>query len=176
MEHEFPDLRIRWSPSAACWQVEQRVGRAAFDPVPLRDTPEDDRWIRAKDGYALVMEITPRPEFKCYDCGFWLTAPHCQTKEVRCDYCLNHRRLDGRHWAGWWPFTEALLTHLRKTDPRRTDYVELSHRHDEANRRLLEARRRKADADSEALWLDNYNQITETEQVGYTRRVFGETN
>src|SRR5687767_7794014 len=59
-------FRIRWSLRKGAWHIEQRVGRAAL--APLRIAEWDDSLIRARDGYALVMEVRPGTTMPCPFC------------------------------------------------------------------------------------------------------------
>jgi hypothetical protein len=159
---EFPDYRVRWSIRKGMWQVEQSFGRGALPPVRIDDGAHDDL-IRARDGYWLVMEFLPGDRFACpavlsqYPrtvCGWTLRAPTRKRAEVKCPACRKAGR-DGRTVAGFYPFDEALLDDLRRTNPLTWGVVKHNGKvqtraaleADRANELLLrEAERRQRDA------------------------------
>lgn len=166
LEREFPDLRIRWSHKRQAWHVEQRVGRAALDPI--RIDPDDDRLITARDGYWFVLEVKPAQEVDCPGgCGAKLKVPELTWKEVKCLRCELWGK-DPFYMMGYFPLGEALLDHLRYTDPRRGAIKELAKKADEANQKLLDQRKRDLHNEIEAATKDSFNKVFGIPQVGYT--------
>ena len=144
LHKEFPEYRVRWSLKNERWQVEQKVGRGAL-PGTYPEDKFDDGTIRAAEGYWLILEVSPRSETKCPDCGFFFQLPMLEIKETRCDYCIS-RGLDGRTMLGYFPLGEALLEQLRKTDPKRDGIQKLAKRMDAKNKKKLEQVRKDADS------------------------------
>jgi DNA-directed RNA polymerase subunit RPC12/RpoP len=118
LEREFQGLlRIRWSEKRREWHIEQKVGRGIFTP-PKAVEVEDDRWIRARDGYAFFAAVQSTPHRRCPECHLMMDVPQCAFREVRCDYC-GFKGLSGRLVLAYFPLGEKLLEHLRKHDPYR---------------------------------------------------------
>lgn len=118
LEREFQGrLRLRWSKRRKEWHLEERVGRGIFAP-PRRVEPDDDRVIRARDGYSFIAAIQPKDTRGCPECHLPIRVPHLKFKEVRCEYC-GFRGLSGRLVLAYFPFSHALLEHIRKHDPLR---------------------------------------------------------
>lgn len=108
-------LRIRWSLVEGAWHIEQQVGRAAALP-PLGNNPWRDDWIRANDGYSLVMVVQPFPDMACPVCQATVTAPFLESAEILCTRCRRNGS-DARHMAAYFPLGPALLDHLRAISP-----------------------------------------------------------
>lgn len=164
-ESEFPQYRIRWSLKKKCWLIEQHCGRAALSP--LRIDAHDDSLIRARDGFWLVMEIQPGDRMSCPRCGNIISVMTRKFGENRCENCIQHKR-DGRVVAGFFPFCEGLLEHLRRTDPMRGATARLAKEADAQNQKILEMLRRKTSNTVEAGTKDAFNRIMGIQSVGYT--------
>lgn len=160
-------LRIRWSPKREAWHIEQQVGRAASPPY--RIDPYDDSLIRAKDGYAFVMEVRPGDRMPCPACRTELKVPMMETAEVRCGYCKMQGR-DARIRAAYYPLGELLIDYLRKIDPERGATKELADEADRANRALLAAQERNVMNSVEAAGKQDFTNIMGIQSVGYTGR------
>lgn len=151
--HEFPDYRIRWSLREDRWHLEQKCGRGAL--APFRIDPADDSYVRARDGYWLVMAIQPGPRMACpgvvqrtprQHCNTTLSVPIGKSKEVVCSVCKKSGR-DGRTITSYWPLDETLLEHLRYTDPLRGGTTKQKLASDKRNAQLLiEADKARQDA------------------------------
>ena len=115
LARDCPHLRVRWSLKRQTWQVEQQVGVAQALP-PIRIDEGRDDLIRARDGYAFVMEVAPGDRVPCPKCGLTVKLPHLETREVPCTYCRGKGR-DATVIGGYWPLGDALLQHLRRTNP-----------------------------------------------------------
>lgn len=163
LESEFPGYRVRWSLKNERWAVEQQVGRGAL-PGSYPEDKWDDGTIRAAEGYWLILEVSPRSETKCPECGFFFKLQHLKIAEAKCDYCIS-RGLDGRYMLGYFPLGEALLNQLRKTDPKRDGIQKLAKRMDAKNKRILEQVRRDADSALMDGLLDNKKQVFEIPSV-----------
>jgi hypothetical protein len=159
LRKEFPEYRVRWSLKNERWQLEQQVGRGAL-PGTYPEDKFDDGTIRAAEGYWLILEVSPRSETKCPDCGFFFQLPHLKITEARCEYCIS-RGLDGRTMLGYFPLGEALLQQLRKTDPKRDGIQKLAKRMDAKNKLKLDQARKDADALLNDALLDNKYDVFE---------------
>lgn len=178
---EFPDYRVRWSLQKDCWQIEQRVGRGALPA--MRIDPTDDSLIRARDGYWLVMEFQPGDRMACpaiterfplQRCGGTMKVSHREARETICRYCRLKGR-DGRTMASYWPFGEALLEHLRWSDPLRGGTTRQREETDVRNKALMrEAERRQADAMTSLDYVD-YRWLTGIPTAGHSRRQIDHT-
>lgn len=102
----------------------------------------------------------------CPQCNLPLKVPELRFKEVRCEHCIRRGR-DGRILAGYFPLGEALLEHLRRTDPLRGAIERLSQEADKHNQRLLESRAREV-ANTIDATRDDYPFISGIKQVGFT--------
>lgn len=168
LEREFPGYRIRWSQATSRWNLEQKIGRAAdLEQAAVIDDPFDDNWIRARDGYWLIMEIAPGTTTKCPDCGFELKLAENRAKEVLCGYCRS-RGEEGVHWIYFFHLGEVLLDHLRKTDPRRGMTKAIVQRADRINKALIADRIRKRDNIVEEQMKGNFTQLFQIPTVGLT--------
>jgi hypothetical protein len=165
LKQEFPDLRIRWSKKQSSWQIEQKVGRGALAPFRLNET--DDRYIRARDGFWLVCQVTPGDRIPCPECFLPLSVPHLSFKEVKCENCVSKGK-DGRVSAGFFPLSTALLEHLRETDPRRDAIRKMAEKADKANALLMEQKARERHNEIEAITLDYFNEMFAIQSVGYS--------
>ncbi len=153
---DCPHLRVRWSPRRAMWQIEQQVGRAAL--LPIRIEEGDDSLRRSCDGYALVMEVAPSDRVSCPRCCLPITLPHLETREVPCAYCRS-RGIDTTVIAGYWPLGEALLQHLRRTNPfrqtREGDAIDVQRAAaDHANERAADIEQKDYSQLHQDLWFD----------------------
>jgi len=162
---EFPDYRIRWSFQKNCWLIEQKCGR---NTVPtFRVDRNDDRLIRMRDGYWLVMELQPGDRMACPTCGHDMKVAHERWAESTCQLCLKNGR-DGRAMAGYFPFGPRLMDHIRKTDPLRGGTERARKEQDLANQRREEAQERATSNIVEAGTKADFNHIFDIQSVGYT--------
>lgn len=166
LRKEFPDLRIRWSQRRRSWQIEQQVGRGALSPSAYSRL--NDQLIRAKDGYWLVCEVQSGDRMQCPKCGNGpLRVPQLHFAEIRCNACMS-QGYDGRYMAGYFPLGNALLEHLRETDPRRGAIQRMAKQADLANQKLLESQIRQRNNAIEAITKEEFNQLFGIQSVGYT--------
>jgi hypothetical protein len=135
-------LRIRWSVVEGAWHLEQQVGRGAALP-PLGANPWRDDWIRANDGFALVMVVQPRPDMHCPVCDATVQAPYLECAEVFCARCRRNGS-DARHMAAYFPLGDALLAHLRSISP-----LLANQRHRVAQEEALLQRRKRWEEEAE---------------------------
>lgn len=157
-------LRIRWSPTSRAFQIEQKVGRAASPPYRIDEG--DDSLVRARDGYAFVLEVTPGDRIVCTRCGAKLSVPHLKFAQVRCIRCKLLGE-DSRYMVGYFPLGEALLQHLRRIRPEQDPYQRTTKAIDARNRALLAARERELSRTNEAIAKDTWGYVTERQQIGY---------
>lgn len=113
-------LRVRWSLKRHCWQIEQRIGRAAL--APFRIDEADDSMIRARDGYSLVMSIAEGTNFPCPTCGQDIKLPVREMRDVRCKRCASGKR-DESFAGGFFPLDDLFIEHLKMSDPTRFDQL-----------------------------------------------------
>lgn len=166
LKKEFPDLHLRWSSKQGCWMVEQQVGRGALPPFRF-DSDTDDRYVRAKLGRWLVCQVSPGDRIPCPECHLELPVPHLKFAEVTCGNCLRKGK-DGRVTAGYFPLSNALLDHLRRTDPRRDAIRRLAAEADAANEKMLEEKSRQVRNDVQAITLEDFNKMFGIQSVGFT--------
>lgn len=120
LEREFQGrLRARRSAETGDVQIEERVGRGIFDPPTARTHRESDRWIRARDGYTLVMAIKPGDRMACSACGLTVKVPVLRMAEAPCPYCRNAKKRDSTAFVGFYPLGWTLIDHLKNIDPLR---------------------------------------------------------
>lgn len=168
LEREFQGrLRCRWSPRRSVWVIEEKVGRAALPPVRVAE--EDDGMVRARDGYALVLTVTPGDRQPCPACGLTLKVPHLEFSEVECPRCKAERAPRvGRVRAAYFPLDpgSCLLDYLHRIDPLRGGGIEALKAADQAAERFQR--------DRDARFQDGLNQtlfdaaIHQIPKVGYT--------
>jgi hypothetical protein len=112
------EYRVRWSPRKETYCIEQQVGTAKID-IP-RAAADIDTWQRAKDGYGLVCEISPRTMMKCLQCRTRLAVPELKWGEVKCDTCRSSKNYNTAvYYVAYFPLCERLLQHLESTSPKR---------------------------------------------------------
>lgn len=162
---EFPEYRIRWSFKKRCWHIEQHCGRNVLPPFRVETT--DDRMIRARDGFWLVMEVQPGDRMPCPRCDNTLYVPIMKFGEARCENCIMHGR-DGRTACGYMPFTSVMLDHLRRTDPLRGGTQRLAAEADAANQQMLKDAAKRTHDIVEAGTKDAFSRIVGIPSVGYT--------
>lgn len=108
--------RVRWSNRSQTYQIEQQVGRGLFE---LSADPDDDVSVRARDGYFLVMAVSPSPRVKCEECGFYTEElPALKPISVTCAYCQK-RGVHTHLQCAYFPLGDRLLEWLEKTSPKR---------------------------------------------------------
>jgi hypothetical protein len=154
-------LRIRWSRQLNQWQIEEKVGRASMPATPR--SPKDN-WIRAHDGYSLVLTVAPGDREQCQGCGNVVRLPTFDFAETKCDVCGKLTR------SCYWPLTDILLEHLRKIDPLRDGPSRLRDEADAATKAAAIARQKQASNAIKDLTMDQINQIGGNFSVGYTGR------
>ena len=178
---EFPGYRVRWSLKKACWQLEQPVGSGSLPP--LRIDQHDDSLIRASDGYWLVMEFQPGDRMPCPGivqvyprliCGATLKVPHKVAKETICQACRKAGR-DGRTIAVYWPFGEALLEHLRYSDPLRDGTRRQSRSADATNAKIIRDGEWAASNALTSIDAVDYRWLSDIPAAGVTRRKIDHT-
>lgn len=169
-------LRIRWSNRNHRFLVEEKLAPGQLIEPPQRpdgtwDT-ENDEWIRVRDGYARVMEITPGTLTRCPGgCGLELRVPFHKIAEVRCARCKSWG-LDGRYVLGFFPLNEDLLSRLRRLNPVHGQIREFVRELDAQNARLIAQRDREFSNHTEAMGKEFFPQMFEIQSVGYTGKEF----
>lgn len=177
LEREFGGrLRLRWSNQRRTYQVEVQCGRRNYD-IPLFN-PQDDDKVRAREGYARVMEILPRPTFECPvrvsqepnapRCGVKLAVPMRQRVEITCRNCREHGR-DGRTRAEYWPLDDRLLDRLKQIDPKRQWAHQQVREMDLENQRVEMRHEMDALNEVDAMNFDLYPYIAGIPQFGYAK-------
>jgi hypothetical protein len=124
-------IRVRWSDRTRTFHVEGRSHRGLTDfPMPpgldkaqearVLDMFYDD-FLRARDGYQLIMEVQPGRRMKCprNGCHVTLQVPLNKTAEVPCWYCKSIG-YDGRYIATYFDLeSDTFIERLRYLDPER---------------------------------------------------------
>jgi hypothetical protein len=122
LDEEFGGrFRVRWSEKRKTFQVEYKVERGqALEPPPIDENGRfdtyDDDYIRARDGYDFIVEVTSGDRMACPKDGLTIRLTPMQMKEHRCDYCTLKGR-DGRVSVVYFPLNHILIEHLRFIDP-----------------------------------------------------------
>lgn len=163
LEREFQGrLRARWSAQSREYHIEQKVGRGLFAPPRRNEDTEGDRWIRARDGYELVMRIRLGDRMPCPKCGLTLKVPVLQIRETVCGHCQSKKR-DGRMFAAYFPLGRLLIEHLYTIDPHRDAHKRQLAEADANNAKLQEG-------DDGGLLYDVLHDelMTQIPKVGYT--------
>jgi hypothetical protein len=105
---------------------------------------------------------------QCPTCkGGPLKVPRLKFAEVRCPWCMEQGR-DGRTLAGYFPLGQALLEHLRETDPRRDAITRMTAEADKANELLLQQSIRERNNQIEAATKEDFNRFFGIQSVGWT--------
>jgi len=156
--------RLRWSDATHTWNVEQQVARATEVPVEGGDP---DLAIRARDGYALVLQFSPSKTMRCPECRSLIELPILDIAEVRCDHCASRPDLyDRQMWfTGYFPLGERLLTYLERTAPKRGDAW--AKEMDEENKRVINNINKRSGNLIEAIAADYWKQVAQIQQIGY---------
>ena len=122
LQEEFNGrFRIRWSQKLKEFQIEQKVFTGQIMPPPFDENKGEydtysDEWVRASDGYFLVMSIRNGDRMPCPVCGLTVKVPIMETRESHCQGCIEHGR-DGRYVAAYYPLNHVLIEHLHDIDP-----------------------------------------------------------
>lgn len=158
------DHRLRWSSAQQAWCIEQRVGNGVWDLPLSTDPAESDRTTRARDGYALVCTVQPRPFIVCETCHFPIPVPELKIGEVRCAACKVAGRQPISKFVGYFPLCERLLQRLERDSARRSR--EWRREMDEQNAARAAAKQRAYDNDTEDILREHFNRIANIPQVG----------
>lgn len=127
-------LRIRWSFIEGAWHIEERLPRRAVRPPTGLNRYRDD-YVRAADGYGLVMRVHPGTKAPCPVCHLDVSLPVMETAEVTCTNCTRKGR-DGKFWGAYFPLGECLIDHLRLCSPEGQDQIARVRRESEAGETL----------------------------------------
>ena len=160
LKKQLPHLRVRWSRQADMWHIEQKVARSV--QLPLYVSEWDDRAIRARDGYAFVVAITNGDRVGCPRCRAEVHVPVLRMQQAICPRCR------AAFAAAYYPLADALLEHLRYTDPYRGGSERQIHEIDVHNERREYRKRRDAMNEAGAVAADLFPQLHQIPQVGYT--------
>lgn len=156
------EYRLRYSSLTSTWNIEQKIGRGVWE-LPANDW--DDTAIRARDGYALVCSVHPRPFLICPECNLQVPLPHLTIGEAHCHYCEARTGTNVSYFAGYFPLCERLIQRLERTSPKRA--AEWRKEMNEKNRILRQQQDRDYDNETEAILADYYNRVMDRPQVGY---------
>lgn len=160
LQKQLPGLRIRWSRQGSMWHIEQKIARTV--QLPFYVSEWDDRAIRARDGYAFVVAITNGDRIGCPRCKAEVHVPTLQMRQSTCKAC------GSSFHAAHYPLADALLEHLRYTDPYRGGNERQVREMDLSNERLQLSKRRDALNEIDAVGRDLFPQLHGIPQVGYT--------
>jgi ribosomal protein L37AE/L43A len=146
------------------WFIEQKVAR----PTPLRRhvDEQDDIGIRARDGYAFVMAITQGDRMECPKCHLTTHVPVMRMKEAKCEHCNASFR------AVHYPLGDALLEHLRYSDPFRGGTERIERELLNADQARERAKARELRNEVEAATKDLARPLMGIPYVGYTGKEF----
>lgn len=154
------NYRLRRALTNDRWCIEQKVD-------VVHDYPgSDDRQVRLRDGYHLVLDCNDHCAVECPNCFRLVELPVFEKAEFWCPMCeVAGYRV--RFVDGYFPLVDKTLLYLERTHPRRgrawADEIEAdNHRHAKAGRRDMHNV-------AEDLALDAWNRISGVCQVGYTK-------
>jgi hypothetical protein len=165
------DYRLRWSPAKQMWSIEQKVDWTHEYPGWVSDW--DDEAIRARDGFAMVCEVSPRPFLVCEGCGQKIPLPELTRAEVRCAFCKE--KGEKEYYVGaFFPLCEKLLQRLEYTSPRRGPQWKADM--DIHNRKLVTTAKQDQANHLESIMRNEGGRILGIPSVGYTGKVFGGQN
>ena len=152
--------RLRWSAATGRWQIEHKVGR-------VRDYPgTDDKTIRLRDGYHLVLDTPVRDYALCPKCSSKLPLTPYERQEIRCSTCA--ARGNRAHVIdGYFPLTEGTLQYLEHYHPRRGDL--LRREMAEQNLQVERSKWRSAELTAEAIAAEDWRRVFGIPRVGYTK-------
>lgn len=162
-------LRIRWSDAKNEFHIEQQVGRAALPPRYIG--LEDDRGIRARDGYHFILSVKAGNHVPCRTCNFTCPVPELRTGEIKCSRCGFQGRRATKEFGGYWPLNDLLIDYLKGIDPERDGHLRASKEQDLANARVELSRKRNIFNTVEAAAYDDKYQLFGTPFSGYTGKV-----
>lgn len=163
--------RIRWSDRLHTFQLEQKIQTGQVDLMPPVDEDgtydtHSDRWVRARDGFAYIMALTPGDRMPCPLCNLTLKVPVMKTGETHCERCIAQGK-DGKYVAAYFPFNHIFIEHLRKIDP----YSDLPYRQYQAMKQRDQSRmgnlKRQALDNAGDATLDDKLQVFEIPHTGY---------
>jgi hypothetical protein len=160
LQKQLPHLRVRWSRQGEMWHIEQKAARRV--ELPFYVSEYDDRAIRARDGYVFVVAITDGDRIGCPRCKAEVHVPVLQMRQATCPRCR------AAFHAAFYPLADALLEHLRYTDPYRGGVERQMSEIDIHNERRDYRKRRDALNEAGAVAADLFPQLHQIPQVGYT--------
>lgn len=152
------DIRVRWSPVRNRWQIERR-GRNVSSSTDPKD--RFDTWVRSATGFYRITECSPGSLVECSHCGKDYSQPFMTLNAAKCPKC------GAQELVMNWPLGEALLEHLRKTDPERDGLARMWEdlERDEARKLASDERIKKGMA--EAIWKEEFTRIFQIQSRGY---------
>jgi hypothetical protein len=159
-------LRVRFSQERKAWHIEQRVRRGlfpGFKPTKSRSgkvkwDESVDRYVQARDGVVLIMEVATGTNTDCPVCKKPLKVPYYTTSVVTCLFC----KLQGKQSHTplvYFPLNDDLLAYLRKIDPENPASARLAEDQDRANEALEREQDARAWLATEAAFEDDYRRV-----------------
>jgi hypothetical protein len=175
LQEEFGDrLRLRESKAEEAYVLEQRTHRGKFTPARRKDPTNhsgllpvelDDKFIRARDGYDLILTVTKGTATKCPKCFLPMKVPTMKFGEVGCENCRTRGRRY-RYIRAFYPLGESLLDHIKSIAPERGTTVSRVKSDDAAQAKSIEDGFKDANNTlGDALFEEAIRQIP---KVGYT--------
>lgn len=159
LERDFRgDIRVRWSPVRNRWQVERR-GRNVSSSTDPKD--RFDTWVRSATGYYRVLETSPGSLVECSYCSKDYSQPFMTLQAAKCPRCGKQELVMN------WPLGDALLEHLRKTDPERDGLARMWADLEKSEAREVDSRERAQRATGEAIWKEEFTRLFDIQSRGY---------
>jgi len=159
LERDFRgDIRVRWSPVRNRWQVERR-GRDIASSTDPKD--RFDTWVRSATGYYRVLETSPGSLVECSYCQKDYSQAFMTLKAALCPRCGKQELVMN------WPLGDALLEHLRKTDPERDGLSRMWNDLLAEEAFQEESQLRDAHNTGEAIWKEEFTGLFEIQTRGY---------
>ena len=168
--------RFRWSTFRRVWQLEYKTRSAVLPPVRIRETEFDaDDLIRYTDGYELVFSMQPSPRMACPRCGLALPVPVKRFAEAECEYCQTLKR-DGRYAAGYFPWGDDLIQHIRRISAELTWRDNTKRMFDEKNKQREQLQMDGASREGAAVLRDEWGKMVDIPRVSFGgMKRFGES-
>lgn len=155
LTHRFDGrFRVRWSVASKEYHLEQKVGRAFWQTLPI--DPADDGRVRQRDGYVLTARVRPGDRVGCKYCGTTLKVPVRAFKEVKCFSCGQSNSV-----LGYFPLDDLLLDYIQELE-RGVDAKAF----DRENRDAVEARHKAASDAALYGFSNNWHRIRGNPRVG----------
>jgi len=182
LEREFSQkYRVRWSDARQEWHLEQRVRRAIAEGFVEVDPRNREQWrlkhdayIRARDGYVLVMQIKPGTRTHCTYCDQQMSVPLFHHATIKCEFCASRGRAVYQI-AGFFPLGDTLIDYMKHIDGTTGGQQRVSDAVNRSNDLLMRDLQANLRRPIEAATRERANRILGFPQFGYGGRPYNWT-